>query len=744
MGARAGNTLTQVVASPRTRLRGAVAGCLAVAVLCAPIARARASGFLAPARAAAAPGRVSGLQAETHDVRVQGTVALVTARQLFKSDPTLSPSCDFVLPVPREGPWRDVRVQVAGSAAVGRWFRGEDAKRYLRDQLQRTRRRGLAQWWHHDLYVVPVQRPTDVPQFEIVSRHERSLEDPSGVAALDLRCVSADDGTAKGVTWQGEIHIDAGHARGPVWSPTTALRQALRSDDDMHLRFAHNARPCMDRCVLAWETSGAQTSTLLLTDWRPGAPAGRFAMLLAPSAGHEAAPPRALCLAIDLSASMRGGALGSLRAALPAVLADLGPQDRVHVLGFGESLQLMNPAPEPVTPALRTQAKQFLAERRPAGRADFGLVLDHLASLPRPAGLPLQCVLVTDGRPRVARDALLTRWRDAAARSAPRSLYPIGLGVDVDTVFLERLARAAGGWCHLGAPQGDAGASLRQLVGRLGRTWLHTPQVDLDALQPFDTAHRGGALPDLYRDGHRIVVGRYRRSGTHDVALRGREGPLLREYHAVVRAAPPGQARPFGPGIERLLAWRKAARLVDEIRLGSTPPAGATADLVRLGATSGALTEFTASLADSSSALPGDFAAHRRVSDELLELWRARTTGATGWAQAVANLERHRSLRAPAGPVPLLLGARGDRDVVRIPLLGVRHAGALTLFHRKGEGWVEGSVAHAANARILRPGTERFESWLDGMKSDELMCLGLEGDLLLAHGQTTVRITRMR
>ncbi len=238
-----------------------------------------------------------------------------------------SPSCDFVVPVPRDEPWRDVRVHHGKEAVQGYWLRGEDARSYLRDQLLRTRRRELARWWHHDLYLVAVRRPLLGGDLELFVRYERSLEDPSGVLAVSLTCAAPDPLLPTGVPWRGVVRIPAKQAQGPVWSPDTRLvRKVAKDKRTISVAFAKTARPCMDQVVIAWESGGSQDSTLLLTDWPSDHGAGRFAVVLSPGAATAAPPPRALCLAIDKSASMRGPRWAAVQAGVRAIAASLRPQ----------------------------------------------------------------------------------------------------------------------------------------------------------------------------------------------------------------------------------------------------------------------------------------------------------------------------------------------------------------------------------------------------------------------------------
>ncbi len=407
-------------------------------------------------------------------------------------------------------------------------------------------------------------------------------------------------------------------------------------------------------------------------------------------------------------------------------------------MAFSEHLHFFRPSLLAVDADVQADLEGWLAAERPEGGADFGLLMEHANSLAAPPGLWMQWVLVTDSRP-PPNDAP-SAWE----RARDRPLYTVGIGLDVDAPYLQHLADTTGGLCELLPPRQRVGQVLQQFVMHIGRVWLRHPEMDLSALAPLHVSATTAALPDLYRGRSVVLAGRYRASGTHDVALRGREGPLVREHHAVVRAAARGHTRPFGQGLERLLAWRRAAHLVKALGDADGAEEARVGELVALGAELGALTEYTLSLADGDAVLPGQAKTHFGLATDLVRKWLPLRSGAMGWAQAAANGSRLRSLRAPTGPLELLVGARGDRDVMRLPVPGVRHSGPRTLFQRRDEGWVEGRVAQSAEAETLRPGTPAFEAWLARTPRAHLGCLALEGDVLLSEGDDVLRIARMR
>jgi hypothetical protein len=716
---------------------------VALAVAAAP-ARAD-SGLLVPQGAAS--GALAGvrLESEVVTVRVRAPHAQVTVRQVFVGGQARPIVLDHVLPLRHEQAVGGVRVLVDGEPVAGQRLEGEAARAWVRAALVRTRHRDLARLWGKDIHVTPLPSLAQGVTCTVEVRSDERLAAASGVGAFVHRPGSTDRvAEPRGATYKVEIDIEDAEAPGPLWCPTHDLALSRPSPRRLLAHHAGQLTPSSGPLVATWGTSGARTSSLLVTRWPAEEAAGWFAYLVDPpeeGPGGPAPMPRSLCFVIDTTASMAGASISHVRRAIRPAIDALGPQDYLSLIAYGETITRLGPMPRSATAETKQAARAWLQDLHPRGGGDLQQALTLALEAPRVQGVPFQIVLVCDGRPvrgDLDEQAIVTAVGERLG-VPPASIHTVGLGVDAPSTLLDRLALTTRGTPTYVAPREDPEAPLAALLRDLRGVWLAEPEVDLSGLRAFDVEPPPDALPDLLLERPLLVLGRYAHAGVCDVVLRGRDGLLRRERYQLHQVAERGNGLAVDV-IERVAAWRRASHLVDRLRLDAVEDPALLEELVRLGARYGVVTEYTVSLAEATTAPPGATDEHVRAARTLLRQLRLWTAGAAGFAQSRGNVGRRSMERVVPDHVPVVVGAPSGRDIDEVRLEGVRHRGGRTFFLRTGEGWVEGAVPSFEGAESIRPGTARFEALLDALGPDGVDIFALEGPLVLLWGSQVVRV----
>ncbi|MGE0193835.1 MAG: VWA domain-containing protein [Planctomycetota bacterium] len=719
-----------------------------------PLALLAAAALLAPARAWADSGCIvpagqvplgapgARLEREEVDVRVSGALAQVTVRQVFGGIVPRTGGLEYVLPLEPGASSHDVRILVDGEPLRTRLLAGPDARPWLLDAMARTRRRDLACLWGRDLLVASLGAVASPRQRTVEVRRDVKLVPAGGVRSFIHRagCIA---GTA---ALHVRVEIIGPEADGPLWSPTADV--VFTRQGAAHVVAAHTGRVDERAApfVLAWGDGGPGGSTLLATHWPRGSPTGWFACVVAPPPPEPAVarPPvplaRTLILVLDATASMRRS-LELVRRAVERLLPDLRERDRLMLVAYGSEVLRWPESPAAVDDAVRSEALAWLGRLRPSGGGDLAAALDVALTAPRTADHVTQVVVVTDGRPTPG-DVDASQLLADAARllgEPPASVHTVAVGVDAPSALLDRLALASRGTPVTVSPREDVGEALERVVARLGQVWLAEPDVDLSAIEARGVEPPPDRLPDLVLGEPVVLLGRYGKPGVADVVLRGREGVTRRERHQLHQAA----ERTQGLGldvIERVAAVRSAAHLVDRMRLDGSDDPKLLEDLVRLGALYGAVTEYTASLADPDAPPPGRTEDHAVRAHELLVELRRLTSGASAMAQARGNQLRRGAQRVAPDDVPLVAGTPDGRDLEVVRLAGVRQRGGRTFFLRTGQGWVEGAVASYDDIETVRPGTPAFIELLDELGPEGVDLFALEGPILLVWRGRVVQV----
>jgi len=318
---------------------------------------------------------------------------------------------------------------------------------------------------------------------------------------------------------------------------------------------------------------------------------GYFMLLLAPGpAGRTQAVPRDLTLVVDVSGSMSGTKLEQAKAALQQALGTLGSNDRFRVIAFSASVRSFRDEPVAATRANLTDAREFVDGLAAEGGTNLAGALEAALDLPGDAERLAQVILVSDGMPSVGEQAPDRIAGEAAARIGRARIFPVGVGHDVNTYLLDRLAAEGRGAVEYVPP----GASVESAVGVILSKLRHPALVDLRiAESPVElVAPQPARLPDLFYGEELVVFGRYREGGSGRLVVTGtRNGARERiETQATFATSESGNAF-----IPRLWAARRIGELTRLIRVEGSSPV-LMEEIRDLALRFGILTEYTSYL----------------------------------------------------------------------------------------------------------------------------------------------------
>lgn len=340
----------------------------------------------------------------------------------------------------------------------------------------------------------------------------------------------------------------------------------------------------------------------LLTHQRPGLPDGTFVLLLAPKRDWPVQPGIARCLhlVLDTSGSMAGEKIQQARGAVRQFLHSLAADDCFNVIPFSTEARPFFPAP---VRASKDNVQQALArvdalEARGGTNIDEALQLALQQALPpdgaagagQPALVPIT-VFLTDGQPTVGRtdiDGLLGQAQQHNKHKA--RVFVFGVGHDVNTRLLDALAEQSRGDRDYVQPGEDIELKTGALFHKLSGPVMTDVRLVLDGIEVLD--QQPHHLPDLFRSGQLVVVGRYRGQGHKAIRLCGRVGDKEREYVFEGTFGKDGAANDWLPS---LWAQRKVAALLDAIRINGQKQE-LVDEVVRLGKEFGIVTPFTSHL----------------------------------------------------------------------------------------------------------------------------------------------------
>jgi Ca-activated chloride channel homolog len=327
---------------------------------------------------------------------------------------------------------------------------------------------------------------------------------------------------------------------------------------------------------------------------------GYFMLLLSPGqADPRSALSRDLTLVVDVSGSMSGAKMEQARAALRQTLGTLSPDDRFRLIAFSSGVREFRPGFSHAAAADIADAQRFVDALVPEGGTNISGALDAaLGWADRPAGRRVDdlddrlsiVLFITDGLPSIGEQLPDRIAANAAARRGERRIFTVGLGHDVNTYLLDRLAAEGRGTTEYVAP----GASVEAALGTLAAKIRHPALLDLRIDRaPVDIMELAPArLPDLFHGEEMVVFGRYRGRGNGPVAISGKRNGRRERFDV---SGDFSAHAPDNDFISRLWASRRIGDLTRQVRLEGGAPA--LVEQIRdLGLRYGILTEYTSYL----------------------------------------------------------------------------------------------------------------------------------------------------
>lgn len=264
-------------------------------------------------------------------------------------------------------------------------------------------------------------------------------------------------------------------------------------------------------------TVSPETIGLNLLTYRESGEDGFFLLLVAPSLQVSEVVAKDVILVLDTSGSMEGDKMSQAQAAAQYVVSHLNPTDRFNIISFGTGVRRY--ADALVSASNPGSYQAYINSLESVGGTNISMALLEAIAQADPTR-PTTIIFVTDGLATegiIETPALLTAVAQAA--SANVRLFSFGVGDDVDTTLLTRLAEEHRGTTSFVRPFQNIQEEVSGFYAKISMPVLSDISLDfggmvVDQLYP-DT------LPDLFAGTQLVLVGRYRDGGPASITLRG-------------------------------------------------------------------------------------------------------------------------------------------------------------------------------------------------------------------------------
>lgn len=644
------------------------------------------------------------LQVRSHsvDVTIDGQVATTRIVQTFYNPNPTRAEGTLLLPLPRDAHIDRFTIDINGEDVPAELLDADKARGIFEEVVRSMRDPALLEYMDRQLLkarVFPIE-----PQAEkrVTLTYAHLLPSDAGLVRYTYPLLGRTvDGNAMPKLAM-KVAINGERAIGNVYSPSHQVEVKREGDRRVTVGFETEAAGARDFELFFAPAAKDGVAVDVLTYRGADSEDGYFMLLATPDvAGAKAEPlPKDLVFVFDTSGSMAGEKIEQAKRALLFCLNSLDERDRFQVIRFSTEAEPLFDGLRPADKGHVARAKEFVEGFKATGGTAISdaLAAALKASSAKEPGRMQAVVFLTDGQPTLGDttpDGIL-KLVDAA--DSPFKVFPFGVGTDINTHLLDRIAEETKAATEYVLPTEDIEVKVSRFYEKVAQPAATDVRlagangVNLKQVHP-------GELPDLFRGQQLAVVGRYtHRADPGQVVMTGRVGDKALAHEAALPAAKPEHAF-----IAQLWATRRVGYLLDEIRLRGENKE-LRDEVVELARAHGIVTPYTSHLIVEDEMRRGvqlgmqTIRMEDRARQDMQTLYEAGNREQAGAASVALARENQmlKSAAAPSAPRPM--------EAMDVAKLDARFAGL-----GEAEGDVPQQVRNVRGRTFMQNGA----AWLD-------------------------------
>jgi len=498
-------------------------------------------------------------------ISIQDQAADTVVEQTFRNHTQQSLEATYVFPIPRGAGVRGFKMMVNGAKVEGKLLAKDQARQLCIDCARRSQDHGLIDYLGNDLLtmtvgVKPGQNVDVTVAYSTLATQDNGLIEYVYPLKTDGRTTNTLE------KFSIKANIKSQHAIQNVYSPTHGVNLKRTNDKEVTVEF-NREQALLDKDFQLFYTLSDKDVGLTSMVFRPNANEdGYFMFLLSPRLDvPQQVIPRDLLLVLDTSGSMKGPKLEQAKKALHYFLKNLNKQDRFALMNFSNSVTVyQHDFLDAKKEEIEKADKWIDALEAGAGTAIDPALKSALEMRTPEKGRTFTVVFFTDGLATVGETNADIIVKNVQKRnSADTRIFTIGVGNDVNATMLDKLAESTRGVSSYVRPEEDIETKVAAMWSKITHPVLTNLKLSagkdiiLKDMYPPE-------LPDLFKGGQLVVMGRYRGEGKATLKLTGMVGTEKKEFSYDVQFHDKtGSDYAF---IEPLWARRKVGYMLDQMR----------------------------------------------------------------------------------------------------------------------------------------------------------------------------------
>jgi len=531
------------------------------------------------------------------DTKITTQVATTHVEQVFRNDTDLTLEGTYFFPLPESASITEFAIWDGDRRLVGEVRSREEARRIYDEIVRRQRDPGLLEYAGKDLFQASIFPILPHADKKIELTYTQVLQAESGSVAyrypLGVGRQIAQIGSVS-----GRVQLESKDPLRNIYSPSHAID--VKHFDGRHASVSFESESGKEPIdfQLFYGISQEDFGVSLVTSREAGKD-GYFLLMISPKEdwSEKEYTAKDIVFVLDTSGSMaEAGKMEKARAALLYGIRILQPQDRFNVISFAGEEHLMETGMTAADEPGRKRGEEFVSALRPVGGTNINSALLTAFKQFNSGTRPKILVFLTDGLPTVGvTDINRINENVRQARIPGVRLFTFGVGYDVNTALLDKLAADNGGMADYVEPKEDLEVKVSNFFSKINYPVLTDLKLDLAGVETDLVYPRN--IPDIFRGTQLTLIGRYKNSIDMDyvrLTLTGTSAGKTRMfYYNNLRFPLREEKNDF---LLRLWATRRVGWLMEQVRTNGENKE-LRDEIVDLGTRYGIVTPYTSYLA---------------------------------------------------------------------------------------------------------------------------------------------------
>ncbi len=589
------------------------------------------------------------------NAKLTDQVARVQVSQTFENVGSTQMEVCFMFPLPYDGAIDQLTLLVDGKEYEAKLLTKEDARRRYEEIVRKNRDPALLEWVGTGMFQTSVFPIPPGAKRTVTLRYSQLLRKSYGLTDFIFPLSTAKYTCEPLDKLSIRVAIESGQPIKNVYSATHKVE--IDRPDKTHAVAKYEAEKVIPgEDFRLFFDSGEESIAASVVSYRPKSDdEGYFLLLASPEVKTEDEKPvaKTVVFVVDRSGSMSGEKIEQAKGAAKFVLNNLGDGDLFNIVAYDSEISTFRPELEKFNDETRAAAVGFVEGLYAGGSTDINGALKRALGMVASGDRPTYVLFLTDGLPTTGETNESTIVKNSEEGNDVRArVFAFGVGYDVNSRLLDKLARSNFGLSQYVRPNEDIEASVAALYRKIGSPVMTDVKVTFDVegegKDSSEAALVSRVYPkgefDLFAGDQVVLVGRYRESGAAKVKLKGKIGDEEKtfDFPAKLDKKSDDDTNAF---VAKLWATRRVGEIIDEIDLKGRNEELVN-ELVALATEHGILTPYTSFFADENSSVRDLTQNQQRTLEEVEAL--AEVSGRYGIAQRENKLSLQTAAQAPA------------------------------------------------------------------------------------------------